>query len=82
MKNKPFCVVIERRMATSTCPLRKGGCVWRHRKTGLCCYDPSAGVLEVSAIAKLVGAPIPTPEEQAQIREALLVAAKKEIVSS
>lgn len=79
MKNKPFCIVIERPMATATCPLPQGGCVWRHRQTGLCCSNPSSGQLDIADIAALVGAPVPTVEEQAQIKDALLLAVKKEI---
>lgn len=64
-----FCIVVERELATSSCPLHKGACVWRHRETGSCMYDPEFSTKSVEDLAELVGAPNPTSEEVSIVHE-------------
>ncbi|MNL38655.1 hypothetical protein D3C87_1608840 [compost metagenome] len=54
------CVVIEREIAVSVCPLPDGVCFWKHRLTGACQYDPQAEHLSASDLAAYVGAHPPT----------------------
>lgn len=66
-----FCVVVERELATSSCPLHKGACVWRHRETGICMYDEDAKLLPPSELAALVGAEVPSSENLSRILNGL-----------
>ncbi len=70
------CVVIEREIAVSHCPLPDGVCFWKHRLTGACRYDPQAENLSASDLAAYVGAPVPTDaqveETKQRIRKAVL----------
>jgi hypothetical protein len=38
-ETKIYCGVIERHLATDTCPLPKYSCLWCHKKTKQCTYD-------------------------------------------
>jgi|GEM_PF-6369026 len=66
-----FCCVVERELATSSCPLHRGACFWRHRDTGICMYDDDAKLLPPEDLAALVGAPLPTNEELSKILNGL-----------
>lgn len=34
-----FCVVIQKQLAVSQCPLAGNSCIWKHRKTSRCTYS-------------------------------------------
>lgn len=67
-----FCVVVERELATSSCPLYKGACVWRHRETGICMYDEDAKLLPPDELASLVGTSVPSNEDLSKIINGLV----------
>lgn len=48
------CIVIDREIATATCPLAQGQCFWAHRQTNLCTWSNHAPENHV-ALAKWVG---------------------------
>jgi len=62
-----YCCVIERELATSSCPLHRGACFWKHRLDGTCTYSESVGAKTIDDLAKLVGLEIPTPEQVVEI---------------
>ncbi len=72
-----FCVVLQKALAVTNCPLPMGACTWKHRETGQCCYTPD--LRNVGEIAALVGAPLPTELEVVQIRADLLRAIKENL---
>lgn len=34
-----YCKIVDAEIAVSTCPLRKGHCMWQDRKTNICKYS-------------------------------------------
>lgn len=56
------CVVIDAKLITPVCPLPRGSCTWKHRKTGLCTYSSAFDGNPPSAqtIAALVGEQAPS----------------------
>lgn len=72
-----FCVVLQKTLAVSNCPLPLGACTWKHRENGQCCYVPD--VRNVGEVAALVGAPLPTDLEVIAIRATLLAEIKENL---
>jgi predicted metallo-beta-lactamase superfamily hydrolase len=74
-----YCVVIEKQLAVVNCPLPKGTCVWKHRVTGQCRYDPSLSDIKVIDLAKLVGHSVPSEDQFLQTKAQLLEAVRAEL---
>lgn len=74
-----FCVIIQRQLAVPNCPLPKGVCVWKHRVTGQCKYDPSLSDINIIDLAKLVGLPIPSEDHLLQTKARLLNSIQAEL---
>jgi hypothetical protein len=68
-----YCVVIEKRLAVSQCPLPDGSCIWKHRKTGRCTYSEAFASNDFTAneFAARVGLPVPDSEALAIIKNSL-----------
>lgn len=84
-----FCVVIEKQLITTSCPLPKGVCMWKHRIHGGCTYDaefanpePENGkqkYVDPNEYAKRVGLP-PIPVDIVNIlRQSLVMRVKEEL---
>lgn len=72
-----FCGVIQSFISVNTCPLKKGMCMWRHRKTGECmCTDEELTPAEFCA---RVGLDVPSNTELQEIRSAILAALKGDL---
>jgi hypothetical protein len=83
-----WCVVIDSQLMTTTCPLPKGGCMWKHSVHGHCTYDqefaealtdPKVIKNPVVEFANHVGLPLPDPEVVKIIKRSLISAVKKEV---
>lgn len=74
-----FCVVIQKQLAVSHCPLPKGSCVWKHRRTGLCCYDLNLSDIKLVDLSQLVGLRAPTEDQFLKTRAELLEAIQSEL---
>lgn len=48
------CIVIDKEIATATCPLQSGSCFWAHRATNLCMWSVAAPSTP-NELAKWVG---------------------------
>jgi len=59
-----FCVVIEKQLAVSQCPLENGACIWKHRKNGRCTYNEAFASSDFTPneFAARVGLPPADPE--------------------
>lgn len=68
-----FCVVIDKQLAVSQCPLPNGACIWKHRKTGRCTYSEVFASSDFTAneFATRVGLPTPDSEALAIIKNSL-----------
>lgn len=65
-----YCVVVDKELAISHCPLPKGICFFKHRKTGLCSYQPDVTKMTHEELANLVGViPLTEAEFQEQVEE-------------
>ena len=60
-----FCIAIGKDIVVSTCPLRKGACMWQHQKTQHCKY--TAEDITTEEFCARVGKPIPDPEVQSAL---------------
>lgn len=74
-----YCIVIQRELEGTKCPIPEAECVWKHRQTGHCKFDPEAVPSTVEELAVLVGAEIPTPEEVENLKQAIKTAVIKEL---
>lgn len=74
-----FCIVIQKQLAVSNCPLPRGTCVWKHRVTGQCKYDPQLADIKVIDLAARVGLPIPTEDQLLETKARLLDAVRAEL---
>lgn len=72
-----YCIVIEKQIITSSCPLPTGTCIWKHRTTGTCKYDLaiSPGITP-SALCERIGLELPTEAQLTSIKDGLLQAVK------
>jgi len=39
MRRGTFCIIIEKPLLTTFCPLRDGECMWKHRQHKTCTFD-------------------------------------------
>lgn len=62
-----YCGVIERELATSSCPLHRGACFWKHRLDGTCTYSEGLRTKSLDDLAKVVGADVPAQEQVVEI---------------
>jgi hypothetical protein len=76
-KRGTFCIVIEKQIAVSHCPLPKGTCMWKHRITGQCTYDENVEITDANSYASRVGLP-QIPNLIVSIIQRSVVAALKE----
>ncbi|QBQ74567.1 hypothetical protein BcepSauron_187 [Burkholderia phage BcepSauron] len=78
-----YCAMIDKQLVTSVCPLPAGtGCMWKHRETGRCAYDPSFSddtELTMNDYALLVGLPTVSEELQPIVIRVVTERLKKEI---
>lgn len=76
-----FCVVIQQQIVISTCPLPKGGCYWKHRVHGRCCYDENFAnsKFTVNAFAQRVGLPPLDPPLEAVIKRSVVDKLQREL---
>jgi len=83
---RTFCGVIEKELATPTCPLPKNTCMWCHKETKQCMYDddivhPDEEKNRMTTVefAQYVGLPtIPTPLVNI-LKQSLIIHLKKNI---
>lgn len=61
------CILVQRKLRGSVCPLHKGACFYQHRDTHVCRSNLS-NTKDVNKLAAGVGLPVPTPE---QIRDTM-----------
>lgn len=65
-----FCGIINKEIQVPVCPLKTGTCLWKHRKTAMCCYTTDK--LTKDKYCELVGIDnVPDNEEIAHRRQAL-----------
>ena len=73
-----YCVVIQKQLITTQCPLPKGSCFWKHRISGECKYESNLN-LGVHELANRVGASTPSEEKAIKLKDRLLRKIKKSI---
>jgi len=59
------------------CPLPCGTCTWQHRKTNFCKYTDQD--ITVAGHAELIGAPVPTAQEQQALEQKIIEAVRAEV---
>ena len=74
-----YCVVIEKRIVVSSCPLPMGTCFWKHRHTGLCTYSLDRTDMSVGELSALVGLDKPDEHQYQDIKASLYEAVAKEL---
>jgi len=75
---KIYCVVIDRNLAASKCPLPDvNDCMWCNKQTGACKY--TAKDVSVNEFCELVGVKIPTKERLNGLREELASFTKRHL---
>jgi hypothetical protein len=76
-----YCVMIESRLITAVCPLGPGGCMWRHRVSGICTYDADFAeeVSTATEFAARVGLQPVDPEVETIIRRSVTEVLKSEL---
>jgi hypothetical protein len=62
-----YCVAIDANIMVSTCPLKKGACLWQHRDTNYCKYTADEITTEEFCIR--VGAVIDPVKQLASMAE-------------
>jgi len=74
-----FCGVLGQRIIVSTCPLPKGSCMWKHRRTGQCTYTEDE--LSPATFAARVGAETPGPDVVNNLRQQLRAVLQQELAT-
>jgi hypothetical protein len=77
-----FCVVIQKQLAVSQCPLAGNSCIWKHRKTSRCTYNEAFANSEFTPneFAARVGLPSAEVSVLDIIRNSLADKIRREIV--
>jgi hypothetical protein len=78
-----YCVVINKVMAVSICPIPKLNCSFQHCKTNECCYNPVFANSEyaINDLAKLTGNVELTSKEISNIKADLLNKVKISLIT-
>lgn len=73
-----FCVVIQKPLAISFCPIRT--CTWKG-VDGFCKYSREAEALDIPGLASLLGRPVPDAEHIARTKADLLKAVRSTLTA-
>jgi hypothetical protein len=69
-KEQKFCGIIQQTISVSTCPLKHGVCMWRHRNSGECQYTDTE--LTAEEFCSRVGLEVPSNAELEEIRNTIV----------
>jgi hypothetical protein len=64
-----YCIVVDKPLARSACPLKPGTCLWQHTETNGCRYRPD--ITTVEELAAAVGREVPPLSEVDAFKTAL-----------
>lgn len=75
---RTFCIVINKPLAISFCPIRT--CTWK-ASNGACKYSREAETLDPQGLASLLGHPVPSAEDIATTKADLLKAVRSTLMA-
>lgn len=74
-----YCVVIERYLVTSTCPVPDANCMWMDKVNKKCKYKEELQGCDPAVLAKVVNVVVPTDQELESTKAAIKAAVIKEL---